>query len=103
MRDPQPPSIIHGAGMFLGAFSNELKARYRRPPVFLSRAPTLASTAEDVKLKNRNHSAGQCHAAPAHTSAYAHSQPAMPQMISLLFMCKSGAAGVAQMILLLDF
>lgn len=40
---------------------------------------------------------------PAHTPASAHSQPAMPQMISLLFICKTGAVGVAQMILLLDF
>lgn len=53
--------------------------------------------------RKRNHSAGQCHDAPAHTNAAAHSQPAMPEMISLLFICKTGAVGVAQMILLLDF
>lgn len=40
---------------------------------------------------------------PPLTHASAHSQPAMPQMISLLFICKTGAVGVAQMILLLDF
>lgn len=63
----------------------------------------MASTSEDAEFeKKRNHSAGQRHVALAQTPVSAHSQPAMPQMISHLFICKTGA-GVAQMILLLDF
>lgn len=63
----------------------------------------MASTLEDVKKKKKEITLLGSATLPLLTHASAHSQPAMPQMISLLFICKTGAVGVAQMILLLDF
>lgn len=45
------------------------------------------------KIRKRNHAAGQCHPAPSLTPASDHPQPAMPHMISFLFICKTGAVG----------
>lgn len=61
----------------------------------------MPSILEDIKFKKEIILLGSATYARSHTPA--SSQPAMPQMISLLFICKTGAVGVAQMILLFDF
>lgn len=91
----RPPTVMHYAccRYFSGAFSNELKACFGGPWCFKAGFQPWRQHRRmwNKKKKKRNHTTEQCHAAPAHTPAFDHPQPAMPHMISFLFICKAGA------------
>lgn len=85
---------MHAVGIFQGLSVMSSKLALEDPGVLKQgSSPGVNIGGCEILKKKRNHTTEQCHAAPAHTPAFDHPQPAMPHMISFLFICKAGAVG----------